>query len=64
MQGATVPEAVQSKLKEIERELKYEELVVLRKVAMDRVKKQRDLAEVRSPNFDIVSLDTLQSYMY
>ena len=45
MQG-TVPEEIQQKLKEIEYELRYEELAVLRKLAMDRVKKQRDLAEV------------------
>ena len=45
MQGA-VSEDVQRKLKEIEYELKYEELAVLRKLAMDRVKRERDLAEV------------------
>ena len=43
---ATVPADVRLQLDEIEREQSFEELSVLRKVAMARVKRQRDLVEV------------------
>ena len=40
------PEEVGEKLKEIEKELSFEELAVLRTLVMNRIKKERDLVEV------------------
>ena len=42
----TVSEGVRQELREIESEQSFEELAVLRSVAMNRIKKERDLAEV------------------
>ena len=54
-----MPEDIQLKLKEIEYERKYEELAVLMKLAMDRVKKQRDLAEVHGTHKEFLSLQVI-----
>ena len=43
---ATVAEEVKERLRQVERELELEELVILRQVAMQRVEKERVLAEV------------------
>lgn len=37
---------VRQELKEIEKEQSFEELALLRSIAMNRIKKERDLAEV------------------
>ena len=39
-------QAVRENLREIERDMNYEELAVLRTIVMNRIKKKRDLAEV------------------
>lgn len=41
-----VEEEVRRQLKEIESELSFQELVILRNLVMNRIKKKRDLAEV------------------
>ena len=42
----SVPQGVNETLEEVELELGYEELVVLRRVAMQRIERERALAEV------------------
>ena len=46
-QQQPVAEAIKEELKAIEREQSVEELCVLRKIAMARIKKQKDLVKVR-----------------
>ena len=41
-----LPEDVRQQLKEIEKEQSFEELAVLRTIVMNRIKKERKLAEV------------------
>ena len=43
----SLPEELGDMLKEVEREQSYEELLVLRKISMRKVEKERSLAEVR-----------------
>ncbi len=47
---ATVSDEVREHLQLIEKEQSFEELAVLRKVAMATVKRERDLEEVHTPS--------------